>query len=256
MIEAEFIKHVQCQIINGTKGPGMNFYSLTSEGYQKIGLETSKYREPKNPTSTNLLHYYLCNVFFTGFSVIAKSYDGLSCQYLTQRQLFDGNHFHEYYLSKTPASLHDLFALPDFILCLSNNKTRILYIGEIDCSTESISASAHQVKSIERKFKSFSIIKMHDIQKYFNDIFGYDFDGFVYLHVTSGTNSRLSSIASLCQKESLYSIDEILLALADDIWPNVEINKSGRLSISYDNLLSNVWLRPSVGLTERSTILL
>jgi len=176
-----WIQTIRCPI-RPQKGQGLNFYSLTREGIKRIDCYCKKYKPPKIPTGTNLLHYFIINTFLTGFKVIQQKFPGFKVQSLSDKQLQIKNRFYNY------AKYHNdetQIVMPDFALSLGDRNRQILFIGEADTCTETICSPVKRVRTIENKFKSVREYLDNNIYGFFNEFFDYEFQTFSYLHITT-----------------------------------------------------------------------
>lgn len=235
-LKNHWVKQIRCPIFN-QKGPGINFYALQKNGSKKI-YSNKRFKEPKTPTSVNLLHYYIINIFLTGFKVLSKQYPELKVESITEKQLKEHNDFFSYFYD-TSSSMQ--FAIPDFVLTIGDGVNKLLFIGEVDACTETISNNFSRAKTIENKFKSISAYRENKIYNFFNKCFNYEFPDFTYLHITTGNAQRLEHLVSVCK--CIGNLDDVLITTAEQIYPEKIINNKGNVSFSYNKLVSPVWIR-------------
>lgn len=219
----KFIKCVRFPIFNKT-GPGSNFYSLLKKGYQELFSTTYGFKEHKFVSGTNLLHYYIINSVLTGFLVISHQFADLKSSFLTEKQIRSENNFFRYFFHIEKKYQVNL-AYPDFILCLSDGIDKSLFFGEVDTGTEVISSDKRQAKTIQNKFKTFAFFKEHNIFKFFNTHFDYDFEDFTYLHITTGNETRIANLAISCD------LSNVLITSAENIYPKN----------NYENFFKPIW---------------
>lgn len=208
-----WITQVQCPIMN-IKGPGPKFYSLLNSGYRQLGFRG---REPRPPTSINLLHHSAANAVLTGFSIIARQNPELQIQGLSEKQI-------RHLLSKSTA----LF-IPDFALSIGDRKTKLLFLGEVDTGTETLESTRFHNKTIEAKFENMQ----SDSVTIISEALSHDSPDFTYLYITNSSRERLKKLLEICK------CNNVLFTTIDNIMPKL-IN--GRYC--YDGLISRIWINP------------
>jgi hypothetical protein len=246
------VKQVQCPV-DSLKGPGLCFYALLPDGAKLINFPHIQHREPRPPTSLNLLHYYIINAFLTGIHVLAKQHAGLVINTMSEKQIRSHNGFQTEFHHRSSGAANAFFAIPDFVFAIGDGVGKSLFFGEADTCSENLSFSAATSKTIANKFKTFSAYKELEMHEFFAGSFEYEFSGFTYLHITTGDENRLKHLVQLCRQ--IGGLEDVLLTSADRILPERSWNGKGELTLSYDRLIAPVWIRVGDTSGKRSSIL-
>lgn len=227
---------VTCPLFQTTRGAGMNFYSLDLNGYRALNGSGTGFKKRKVPTSTHFLHHYISNFFLTGM----KNLFNESVTTLTEREVKDKEAFYLHFLNNQTPFSSTSFAIPDFAFLIKSENSAKLFLGEVDTETENITSTRYGGKSIEEKFVSFSYYFENGIHDFFSQKFDHEIDGFTYLHITTGSKERVSSIFRVCEK--LNPSMPVMITSANKLYPVINYDHHRIAHVDYSPLVNGLWL--------------
>lgn len=232
----KYLFKVTCPLFPHTKGSGMNFYTLDTKGFKEINGSARGFKRRHVPTSVNLLHTYIANIFHTGL----QSQKQFHADTLTEKEILEKESFYKYFLENYDKQNPVSFAIPDFAFLLrTENKTQ-LFLGEVDTSTENITSAKQFSKTIYHKFESFDYYFNNSIFKYFESRFDSEIHDFIYLHVTTGKKDRITTISQLCQQLDIQV--PVLITTASKLYPKINYDENRVATVDYTPLLNAKWL--------------
>lgn len=220
------IVKVMVPLFPQTRGNGTAFYTISKAGYAYIKGSARGFRVKSIPTSIHFMHYWIKNRFCTAFTLRHKAL------VFTDSEIQQFNNLSKEHYS---SGATDEYIIPDFIAITSGT----LFIGEVDCATETLVSKRSTLKTIEGKFYSLKTLLHADYIREWEQITQESIINVRYLHITTGTKNRVSAIAELAATAA--ETVPVLITTVDNIAPVITYDEYRYPLISYDSLFNGVW---------------